>query len=85
MVVDAVVVFVPQEAKTIEAIMRKLTNIQIIPLFTYFSFLFEDFWEMIKTLFLIILILLPSLNIFIYDLALIFFGKKQPDENSVLC
>jgi hypothetical protein len=64
-VVDVVVVDELQEAKITDATMRKLANIQIIPLFTYFSFLLEDFWKIIKTLFLIILILLSSLNIFI--------------------
>ena len=42
-VVDVVVVDELQEAKITDATMRKLANIQIIPLFTYFSFLLEYF------------------------------------------
>jgi len=42
-VVDAVVVDELQEAKITDAIMRKLTNIQIIPFFTCSSFLFGCF------------------------------------------
>jgi hypothetical protein len=37
-VVAVVVVDEPQEARTIEATMRKLTNIQIVPFFTCSSF-----------------------------------------------
>jgi hypothetical protein len=59
-VVDAVVVDELQEAKITDATMRKLANIQIIPLFTYFSFLLEDFWKMFINLFLIILMFQTS-------------------------
>jgi hypothetical protein len=42
-VVDAVVVDELQDASMSEATIRKETNNQIIPLFTYFSFLLEYF------------------------------------------